>query len=90
MPLDMREVEAALVRKGFQKANSSDRRFVYWTAAGQKSRISTMISHGRGEISDSLLGPMARQMRLTNKQLREFVRCTIDRAAYEALVGAGL
>ena len=47
---------------------------------GKITIIRTKTSHGGGkkykELGDDLVGKMARQLKLTTKQLREFVSCT--------------
>ncbi len=59
---------------------------------GRKTRVKTHTSHGKGfDISDNLLGQMARQCYLTNAQFRDLVDCPMDRAMLEkALIDRGI
>ncbi|HXC16845.1 MAG TPA: hypothetical protein VNV60_05330 [Holophagaceae bacterium] len=86
MPMRASDVSGALLKKGFKEAKSKDRRFVYWHADGTKSIISTMISHGESELTDSLIGRMACQMKIRKAEFNKFVECTMDQATYEATV----
>ena len=84
MPLPHRDVEASLLRKGFRQREDDHSYFVYYHMDGLKSRFSAKTSHGRAEISDSLLRIMAKQVGLTNKDFLDLVDCPLSREAYEA------
>ena len=76
MPRSAREVTTALLQKGFRKRHNDHAFFHLWVA-GQKTPILTKVSHGEKEIGDGLLGRMARQLRLTGKQFRELIDCSL-------------
>jgi hypothetical protein len=85
VPLPAREVDSALTRKGF-RAVDNKHRFYFLYRDGKKTSIRTMISHGEREISDSNCGNMARQMRITTSQFKDFVDCTIEGKDYVDLL----
>ncbi len=85
MPLKARDVINALEKKGFQRGNSKDVRFIYYMRNGKKGTRSTMVSHGEREIDERLLGKMSRQMAISREQLGQFVECTLTQDAYEEL-----
>jgi hypothetical protein len=85
MPRKQREVEKGLCRKGFRRAESHHHFFIYHSLGGEKTNLFTKTSHGNIELSDYLLGRMARQIKLSKSQFFEFVDCTISQQAYEDL-----
>lgn len=92
MPLERRDIEAALVKKGFRASEGDHRYFTYHTSTGQKTSVWTKTSHGSGNrtLSDKLVGSMARQCGLTNAQFREFVACPLSQTEMEnILIGGG-
>lgn len=86
MPLKRTDIHSALLKKGFDESSGRDHTFfVYYTSDGKKSQINTKTSLGTShkDIGDPLVGQMAKQLRLTSKQFRELVGCTLDQEAYE-------
>lgn len=83
MPRPQRDVEAALLRKGFVQHETDHSYFVYFRTNGQKSVFKTKTSHGAREISDPLLGQMARQVGLNKRDFLDLVDCPMSRAVYE-------
>lgn len=94
MPLERGGVEAALERKGFLRSEGDHSKFTYYTEQERrKTSVRTKTSHGRrsADISDELLSRMAKQCRLSNRQFRDFVDCSLSRRGYErALVAVGV
>jgi hypothetical protein len=90
MPLDRRNVNSVLVQKGFFEESGDHNYFAYRTTQGKKTTIFTKTSHGSGhkQISDDLVGKMAKQCKLTGKQFRELIACTLSREGYESLLVA--
>lgn len=88
MPRRSSEVAGALTRKGFEERRSGDHRFfTYMTAGGLRSSVRTKISHGAAhDISDGLLGQMARQCGLNKRQFLDFVDCTLEQETFETLL----
>ncbi len=78
------DVCAALVRKGFVRAEGKHAFFIYHSEAGVKSAVQTMVSHGAREIPDPFLSAMARQCRLSRADFLRLVDCPLSRAEYES------
>lgn len=81
----IRKAETALLQKGLQRNNSHHRQFQYYTLQGVKTQIRTKMSHsGRGaDLSVRLLMMMARDLKLSLKQMESFVECTMTQEQYE-------
>lgn len=91
MPRKQSEVEKSLGVKGFQPAKGDHNYFHYYSKAGKKTRVFTKTSHGSREIDDSLLGCMARQVKLTRGDFDRLIDCPLDRDTYEKkLIELGL
>jgi hypothetical protein len=81
-------VDKYLEIKGFNRNTDSHHiSFVYETADGKRTSVRTRISHGRDRVlSDTLMGMMARQCKLTRQQFNDLVDCPMDRSKYEAFL----
>jgi hypothetical protein len=91
MPRKQVDVEKSLVAKGFQPSKGDHNYFHYYSIAGKKTRVFTKTSHGAREIDDSLLGCMARQLKLGRRDFDRLVDCPLDRDTYEQkLIEQGL
>jgi hypothetical protein len=78
--LDYRDLQSALLSKGETVEDRSSHHIFYVVEIDGKRYRATKVSHGaRGQISDELLGAIAREMHLQTKELREFVSCTMTR-----------
>jgi hypothetical protein len=88
MPRDRKEIETALLNKGFRNREGDHHYYVYYTTAGLKSHVFTKTSHTpkMKVIGDELLSMMSRQCRLTKKQFLELVDCPLTRPAYERIL----
>ena len=75
MPLERRDVEAGLEKKGFVLAERDHRFFTYHTIAGHKTSVWTKTSTGTSykTLSDDLISKMAKQCGLTSKQFKELI-----------------
>lgn len=83
MPRKQADVERALKAKGFSLGTGDHKHFLYMTKAGKKTAVFTKTSHGSKEISDNLLGKMARQVKLNRSDFDMLIDCPLDRDAYE-------
>lgn len=85
MPRQKRDIEAALLAKGFVREEGHHHFFVYITKEGKKSRARTKTSHTTRmkDVPDNLLSQMAWQCKLTKPQFLELVDCPMSREAYE-------
>jgi predicted transcriptional regulator len=88
MPLERRDVEAGLERKGFVLAERNHRFFTYHTIAGRKTSVWTKTSLGTSHktLGDDLISKMAKQCSLTNKQFKELIACPLAQDQMEALL----
>lgn len=86
---DKQDIEAAPTGKGFTRREGDPHDFVYMTLQGQNSRAHTKPSHTpkRKEISDGLLGQMAKPFGLTKPEFLDQVDCSLSREAFETLLG---
>jgi len=90
MPRKQADVEKSLLNKGFQAGGGDHNYFFYYSKAGKKTIIRSKTSHGSREINDNLLAQMAKQCKLSNKDIGLLVECPLSRDDYEAkLVAAG-
>ena len=87
MPKPAKDVAASLQRKGFA-LKENDHAFYHLFVDGKKTIVSTKISHGEREISDSLLGMMARQVKLTRRQFNDLIDCPLEFEEYVRLLRA--
>jgi hypothetical protein len=78
------DLESALKKKGFTLETGKDHRVYRVYRDGKKTSIATKISLGTGykDYSTSLVAMVAKQMRITAGELREFVECTMSAAQY--------
>jgi len=86
MPRKVRQVLSSLKAKGFFEDREGHHIFlIYETRDGFRTEIRTRVSHqsGGGDISDSLLAAMARQVRLGRRDLEQLIDCPLSRERYE-------
>jgi hypothetical protein len=90
VPLQAHDVESALTSKGFRKFENDHHKYVLFRN-GRRTLVRTKISHGEREISDKNCGKMARQMKITTPQFKDFVDCKIQGSDYvNMLVNQGI
>jgi hypothetical protein len=84
LPQQALAVRSALLKKGFKDADKKnpDHDFYFFYHNGKKTNIFTKISHGEREIGDPNCSNMAKQMRLTNRQFKDFVSCPMELQHY--------
>lgn len=88
MPRDRREVERALVGKGFEKDDRHHHLFFYRSRKGELTAIRTRTSHSGKTLDDYLIGQMARQCRLDRHDFLRLVDCPMSRVEYERTVAS--
>lgn len=71
-------IEASLLKKGFQEINTHHKRYIYYVN-GEKTGITTFISHGIKEYGDILLSKMRNQLKLSRKQFDDLVMCPLTK-----------
>ena len=83
-------IEASLSKKGFRVANTHHKRYIYY-ANGEKTGITTFISHGIKEYGDILLNKMRNQLKLSREQFDDLVKCPLTKEdLYEFYYDEGL
>jgi len=87
MTRERSDIDAALLRKGFEKIEGDHSFYVYWNISGKKTIKKTKISRGTSykTIGDILLGKMAKQIGISKKNFLELVDCTLSQSGYESL-----
>jgi hypothetical protein len=88
MPLERRDVEASLERKGFVPSDGDHRFFTYHTVAGRKTSVWTKTSLGTAHktLGDDLVSKMSKQCGLTTKQFKELIACPLTRDKMELIL----
>ena len=88
MTLKHRKVERALMKKGFEREFRDHVYFVYYSLSGKRTRIRTSISHGlkSRDIGDQLASLIARQCKLSLKQFKALIDCSLTQPEYEEIV----
>lgn len=76
---------ASLSRKGFQREDTHHHVF-HLLVDGKRSSIRTHISHGVPEYGDTLLSQVKKQMRLSKRQLEDFINCPLSEQAYREIL----
>ena len=90
MPRSARRVRRGLLQKGFVLTESRHRRLRYYRLDGDRTNVSTVMSHGSArDIDDRLLAKMARQLNLTRRQLDQLIDCSLSQADYDAMMRRG-
>jgi len=84
-PHKAREIEAALLQKGFVKRSSHHNLF-YLCVDGKITGIHTFMSHGVREYGNPLLERMKTQLHLSPKELELFIRCPLTFEEYISLL----
>lgn len=80
-----REIKEGLTKKGFI-AVQRDHPYLFFSVEGRKSGIHTKISHGNKECGDNILSLVARQLRITTKQLDDLLDCPMRYEDYLAIL----
>ena len=88
-----RDIDSALMRKGFEKTKDSDHvRYYFYDRQTGATLAQTKISHGMMGVSIGapLISQMASQLHLTKAQFLDLIDCSLDEAGYrEILKGQG-
>lgn len=88
MPRKRDLIVTNLTSKGFEVSDGDHIFLLYRRSDGRKTAIRTKLSRGSShrDVSDVILGQMAKQVRLPKKAFLELVDCSLDQSSYEALV----
>ena len=80
-----REIKVGLTKKGFITVQR-DHTYLFLSVEGRKSSIHTKISHGNKEYGANILFLVARQLRITTKQLDDLLDCPLSYEDYLAIL----
>ncbi len=84
--MDYEELRSALVSKGEAEEDRASHHVFFFIEVGGRTYRATKFSHSaRGQVSGDIQGEIARQMRLTTRELREFVACPLGREEWVKL-----
>lgn len=79
-------IRSSLQKKGFVASEGDHTFFHYINGDGKKTAVMTKISHGKSEISDPLIGQMAKQVNLSKNQFMDLVNCPLSKEEYESIL----
>ena len=80
-----REIESALMKKGFQEYKTKHHKYYIWQNDQKKTVIQTFISHGKHEYNGSVLSSLRKQLHLKNNQFDAFVQCSLTKKDLEMI-----
>lgn len=88
MPLQRRDVESALVKKGFVHTEGANHGQFRLHVAGKRTEFATSLSRGTNyrELSDDLVSKIAGQVGLQKREFVSLVECTLSAAGYLKLL----
>jgi hypothetical protein len=91
MPRKHRAIRSGLSAKGFEvEENRKHIHFVYVDIEGRTTTARSMLSHASGgeDVSDNLLGQMAKQVGLKRAEFLEMVDCPMSREYFDGRIRA--
>ncbi|WNY28028.1 hypothetical protein MmiEs2_02080 [Methanimicrococcus stummii] len=80
-----RDIESALLKKGFKEYNKKHHKYYIWQNKGRKSTVQTFISRGMVEYNGPILFSMIKQLQLENEQFDELINCPLTKERLEEL-----
>ena len=89
MPRDRSDILSSLTSKGFElQQGKRDHDVLFLTHEGRVQPVYTKLSRGSKHktVSDSLLGRMSRQLRISRKQFDELVDCPMTADDYHQVL----
>jgi hypothetical protein len=84
-PCKSRDIEAALLKKGF-RVKESHHKIFYLAINGKITGVHTFLSHGIRDYNADLLTKMRGQLHLSGKELDDLIRCTLSGEEYLKLL----
>ncbi|TDQ67945.1 hypothetical protein C7391_1499 [Methanimicrococcus blatticola] len=78
-----REIESALLKKGFKAYKKTHHKYYIWQNKDRKSIAQTFISHGITEYSGPVLFSMIKQLQLENDQFDGLIKCHFTKEQLE-------
>lgn len=83
--LKIADITKSLVVKGFEQQITHHEMF-WFIYNGKKTSIRTRVSHGEKEIGDSLIGMMAKQVKLKRSEFEDLIACPLSKEQYETIL----
>jgi len=83
--LKIRDIKAALARKGFVSRDGDHEYFIFH-CDGKKTSVMTKFSRSATEADDWLQSQVAKQIKLSKAQFIRFVECAMSANEYRALL----
>lgn len=82
-----KDIHSALIKKGFKKTNGKHKS-LFLFVEGKKTRIHTMVSHGRKAYVGDLWSAVRMQLGLQGEDdaCIDLIKCPLDYEAYVALL----
>ena len=80
--LKAKDASKALKKKGFSEDKKRDHFYYFFCHDGKKSNIYTKISHNETDLGLPLCSVMARQIKLSVSDFKEFVDCKLSAEKY--------
>lgn len=80
-----RDIEAALLKKGFRVKESHHKLF-YLIKDGKITGVHTFLSHGLKEYPTDLLAKMRAQLHLSGKEFDDLIHCPLSGEDYLVLL----
>jgi len=77
-----KDIIKALTKKGFREDTSGHHKFYHLIYCDKEVGIYTKISHGARDISASILSQIAKQLKISNNELEDLVRCPLSSEGY--------
>lgn len=74
-----KDIQSSLSKKGFAVDEGGNHTKLIFRHKKQTQAIMTILSRGQKEYDNNLLGMMARELKLTKKQLLGLIDCPIDK-----------
>lgn len=81
--MKVRDINAALCRKGFISDRECDHVYYILYYNGKKTSVRTKISHSKNEIDDHLINAMSKQVHLDKENFFLLVECPLSEAEYK-------
>ena len=79
--LKTKVIRTNLCKKGFRESEG-DHHFLQLYNNDKKTAIHTKISHGKNEIDDTLIGLMARKVKLSKNDFVNYAKCNMTEDEY--------
>jgi len=74
-----KDIESALLIKGFRFENKKRHKTYRYYAGDKKTGIMTIFSRGKNEYSDHLLAAVRNQISLTQSEFDDLVKCPLTK-----------